>query len=179
MDLCIRKSHRAIRLRSTFRVFKFWCSEPESNRHAITARDFKSLVSTYFTIGAKRTIPTYTRSCMWWTIFNAVSIVASIAHAVNCYVPACAFVVYVLRAAYSLPYAAGSLKTALLDPPDSNRNLTNYEFAALTIMLESNKAVLSNLFNLCSLYYTKFFRKLRPLWTISISFITLYFYIQI
>lgn len=70
---------------------------------------------------------------MWCAVFNALSIVASIAHAVKCYVLTCAFVVSVLCAAYSLPYAAGSLETALLDPPNSNRNLKNYEFSALPL----------------------------------------------
>ena len=32
----------------------YWCPEPESNRHGrLSPRDFKSLVSTYFTIRAK------------------------------------------------------------------------------------------------------------------------------
>ena len=32
--------------------FRNWCSKPDSNRHAYSARDFKSLVSTYSTIRA-------------------------------------------------------------------------------------------------------------------------------
>lgn len=71
------------------------------------------------------------------------------------------------------------LEDTLLDPPDSNRNLTNYEFAALTIMLESNKASLSYFFYFCSLNYTQFLRECRPLCSISISFVALNFYIQV
>jgi hypothetical protein len=34
-----------------------WCPQPDSNRHAISARDFKSLVSTNSTTGAIIPVP--------------------------------------------------------------------------------------------------------------------------
>ena len=43
---------KTVAINRTLPHFRNWCSEPESNRHACSARDFKSLVSTNSTIRA-------------------------------------------------------------------------------------------------------------------------------